>query len=133
VLKAVAKKDGKVVATDEVHTAGKPAKIVLKADRSDLKAADRDMSFITVRVEDADGNLCPQAADEIKFTVEGPATIAGVDNGDPTNHESFQGHQHKVFHGLGLVALAAGHDAGSIKLTATGEGLSEAAVTVTVK
>jgi beta-galactosidase len=133
VLKAVAKKDGKVVATDEVHTAGKPAKIVLKADRSEIKPVDRDLSFITVSVEDADGNICPNAEDEIKFTIDGPGTIAGVDNGDATNHESFQGHQHKVFHGLGLVVIQAGTATGDIHLTASADGLTQAATTVNVK
>ncbi len=133
VLKAVAKKDGKVVATDEVHTSGKPARIVLTADRSSIRPQDRDLSFVTVRVEDADGNICVDADDEIKFAVDGAGSIAGVDNGDAINHESFQGHQHKVFHGLGLVVLAAGSEAGDIHLTASGEGLANASVTVSVK
>jgi beta-galactosidase len=133
VLKAVAKKDGKVVATDEVHTAGKPAKILLKADRSEIKAADRDLSFVTVSVVDADGNVCPRAEDEIKFDVTGPGTIAGVGDGDPTDHESFQGYQHKVFNGLGLVVLQAGSDAGEIKLTASADGLDSATTMVVVK
>jgi beta-galactosidase len=133
VLRAVAKKDGKVVATDEVHTAGKPAKIVLKADRSQIKPAERDLSFITVGVEDADGNICPNADDEIKYTIEGPGIIAGVDDGDATNHESFQGHQHKVFHGLGLVVIQAGTDIGDIHLTASADGLTQATTTITVQ
>jgi beta-galactosidase len=133
VLKAVGKKDGKIIATDEIHTAGKPAKIVLKADRSEIKPADRDLSFVTVSVEDANGNLCPTAEDEIKFTVDGPGTIVGVDNGDATNHESFQGHQHKVFNGLGLVVLQSKNEAGEIHLTATGDGLEQAAIAVSVK
>jgi beta-galactosidase len=133
VLKAVAKKDGKIVATDEVHTAGKAAKIVLKADRSEIKPVDRDMSFVTVSVEDKDGNICPTAEDEIKFTIDGPGIIAGVGNGDATNHESFQGHQHKVFNGLGLVVIQAGTQPGEIHLTATGDGLERAAITVSVK
>jgi beta-galactosidase len=133
VLKAVGKKDGKIIATDEIHTAGKPAKIVLKADRSEIKPADLDLSFVTVSVEDANGNLCPTAEDEIKFTVDGPGTIVGVDNGDATNHESFQGHQHKVFNGLGLVVLQSKNEAGEIHLTATGDGLEQAAIAVSVK
>jgi beta-galactosidase len=132
-LKAVGKKDGKVVATDIVKTAGKPAKILLKADRSEIKPADRDLSFVTVSVVDADGNLCPTAEDEIKFTIDGPGKIAGLDNGDATNHESFQGSQHKVFNGLGLVVVEAGKTAGEIHLSASAEGLPPAAVSITVK
>jgi len=133
VLKAVGKKDGKVIATDEVHTAGKPAKILLKTDRPEIKSADRDMAFVTVSVVDTDGNICPTAQVEIKFTLDGPGTIAGVDNGDATNHESFQGHQHKVFNGLGLVVIAAGKQAGEAHLTATADGLQQAETTIAVK
>lgn len=132
-LRAVAKKDGKVVATDEVHTPGPAAKIVLKADRSEIKPVAGDLSFVTVSVEDADGHVCPSADNEIKFSMDGPGSIVGVDNGDPTNHESFQGQQHKVFHGLGLVVLRAGDQSGEIHLTATGDGLSSATVPVNVK
>jgi len=132
-LKAVGMRDGKVVATDIVKTAGKPAKLLLKADRSELQPGQRDLSFITVSVVDADGNICPDAADEVKFTVDGPGIIAGVDNGDATNHESFKGHEHKVFHGLGLVVIEAGKQPGEIHVTAEAEGLAQAAVTVGVK
>jgi beta-galactosidase len=131
-LKAVGKKAGQIIATDEVHTAGAPAKILLKADRTEIKPGD-DLSFVTVTIVDADGYICPNADNEIKFTVTGPGSIAGLDNGDATNHEFFQGTQHKVFHGLGLTVLKAGHDAGQIKLSATGDGLTAADLTVDVK
>ncbi len=137
VLKAVGKKDGKIIATDEIHTTGKPAAIVLKADRPQIKSVagdfSRDLSFITVSVQDADGNICPTADDEIKFTLDGPGTIVGLDNGDATNHESFQGHQHKVFNGLGLVVIQAGAQTGDIHLTATADGLTSASTIITVK
>jgi beta-galactosidase len=133
VLKAVGSTDGKVVAVDEIHTAGKPVKIVLKADRSVIKPVDRDLSFVTVSVEDADGNVVPTADDEIHYTIDGPGIIAGVDNGDATNHESFQGHQHKVFNGLGLVVIQAAGQSGEIHLTASGDGLNAATIAVTAK
>ncbi len=133
VLKAVGTTNGRVVATDEVRTTGKPAKLVLKADRSQISTDHRDLSFITVSVVDADGNVCPNADNEIEFKLEGPGKIAGLDNGDPTNHESFQGHQHKVFDGLGLVVLEAGTDAGNLTLTATTDGMPATATTVSIK
>lgn len=131
-LKAVAKDNGKIVATDIVRTASKPAKIVLKPDRSKLNTGDRDLSFVTVSVTDADGNVCPLAEDEIHFDISGVGTIAGVGDGDSTNHESFQGHEHKVFNGLGLVVLQAGNKDGEIKLTAHAEGLESATSVVDV-
>ncbi|HEY2760942.1 MAG TPA: glycoside hydrolase family 2 TIM barrel-domain containing protein, partial [Pirellulales bacterium] len=122
-LKAVAKKDGKQVATDEIVTAGKPAKLELKADRSTIDADGNDLSYVTVTVVDKDGHVCPNADNELTFAISGPATIAGLDNGDPINHEAFQGTQHKAFHGLALAILKAKDSAGKATLKATADGL----------
>jgi hypothetical protein len=58
-LKAVAKKGGKVVATDEVVTAGAPAKIELVADRSTIHADGDDPQYLSgaVRRERLGGNV----------------------------------------------------------------------------
>jgi len=133
-LKAVATKDGKVVATDIVKTAGAPARIVAAADRDTIESGDRDLSYITVSILDKDGNICPDAAPELQFAVTGDAaSIIGLDNGDPTNHEFFQGAQHKAFHGLALTILKSHGDAtGDATLKITGDGLEPATVTVHV-
>ena len=105
-LKAVATKDGKIVKTDVVRTAGAPAKLRLSADRTRIAANGQDLSFVKVEVLDRDGNICPNADNEIHFEVNGNAlAIAGLDNGDATNHESFQGRDHQAYHGLALAVL----------------------------
>jgi beta-galactosidase len=56
-----------------------------------------------------------------------------VDNGDATNHESFQGMQHKAFHGLALAVLKTHPDAtGAVTLTASADGIAAAQVTIQV-
>ena len=134
VLKAVAKKNGQVVATDEIHTAGEPASITLTPDRTQLTADGQDLSFIKVTILDKDGNVCPNADNEIEFAVKGTAAgLAGVDNGDATNHEFFQGPQHKAFHGLALAVLKTHYDAtGPVTLTASSAGLPSVTATVNV-
>jgi beta-galactosidase len=132
-LKAVAKKDGKQVATDEIVTAGKPAKLELKADRSTIDADGNDLSYVTVTVVDKDGHVCPNADNELTFAISGPATIAGLDNGDPINHEAFQGTQHKAFHGLALAILKAKDSAGKATLKATADGLESGSVDIKLK
>lgn len=133
-LKAVAKKNGQVVATDELQTAGAPAQIRLTPDRTEIVANGQDLSFIKVTILDKDGNVCPNADNEISFKLDGSAgIIAGMDNGDPTNHEAFQGTQHKAFHGLALAVLKSKYESGSLTLTATADGLASASTTVTVK
>ncbi|HEY2828405.1 MAG TPA: glycoside hydrolase family 2 TIM barrel-domain containing protein [Pirellulales bacterium] len=133
-LKAVAKKDGQIVATDEVVTAGPPAKLELTADRPTIQADGDDLCFVTVKVLDKDGHICPNADNEVSFAIEDPAVIAGLENGDPTNHEAFQNTAaRKVFHGLALAIVRSQETGGTVKLTATAEGLFPATISINLK
>ena len=130
VLKAVGTKDGHTFST-EVRTEGPPAKLLASADRQQLAADGTDLSYVDLRVVDKDGNLCPNADNLIHFSLQGPATLAGVDNGDPTNHEPFQATQHKAFHGLCLAVIKAKRTPGQIQLQATADGLEAVPVLIT--
>ena len=134
VLKAVARKNGQIVAADAVRTAGAPARIALAPDRSQITGDGQDLSFITVTVLDKDGTVCPDAANELHFSLQGGAArIAGLDDGDATNHEPFQGTQHRAYHGLALVVLRSRPGAsGPVTLTASADGLPAVHTTVTV-
>jgi beta-galactosidase len=123
-LRAVSYKNGKVVLTKEIHTAGKVAKMVLEPDRNKISADDKDLSFVTVKLEDANGNLVPRANNLINFKVTGVGSLVGVDNGSETNHESFKANAHTVFNGLCLAVVQSGDKKGKITITATSEGLA---------
>jgi len=131
VLKAVGKKGGQTI-VDEVRTAGEPARLIVRPDRKQLAADGEDLSFVEVRIVDKDGNLCPNADNQITFGLEGPGTIAGVDNGDPTNHEPFKAAKHKAFHGLCLAVIKAARTPGEIRLSAMAQGLQSEPVAITV-
>jgi beta-galactosidase len=132
-LKAVSRKDGKVVLTREIHTAGPAAKIELIADRKKIKADGKDLSFITVRVVDKDGNLVPDASNLVNFKLSGPGFIASVDNGDETSHDPFKADYRKAFNGLALAIIQTKEKAGEISLTATADGLAPATVVLSAK
>ncbi|MDB4921547.1 MAG: beta-galactosidase [Mucilaginibacter sp.] len=132
-LKAVSRKDGKVVLTREIHTAGKPAKIELIADRKNIKADGKDLSFITVKILDKDGNLVPDAANLVNFKINGAAFITSVDNGDPVSHDSFKAGYRKAFNGLALAIVQAKEKAGNITFTATSKGLQSASIIIQTK
>ncbi len=132
-LKAISRKDGKVVATAERHTAGAPAKIELIADRKNIKADGKDLSFITVKILDRDGYVVPNADNLVNFKINGEAFIAGVDNGDEVSHDPFKASYRKAFNGLALAIVQAKEKAGSITFTATSEGLQGATVILQAK
>ena len=132
-LKAVSRKNGNVVLTKEIYTAGAPARIELTADRGNIKADGKDLSFVTVRILDKDGNVVPNADNLVKFKITGPATIASVDNGDPVTHDPFKADYRKAFHGLALAIIQGKEQPGSISFAATSAGLAPAAITIMTK
>ena len=76
-IKAISRKNGKTVLTSEIKTAGAAAKIELMADRKTINADGEDLSFVTVRILDADGNLVPHADNLVQFKIDGEAFMAG--------------------------------------------------------
>jgi len=132
-VKAISRKDGHVVLTKEIRTAGKPAKIILTADQKNIKADGKDLSFIKVMIVDSEGNLVPDANNLVKFTATGEGTVIATDNGSETSMESFQAKEHKAFNGLCLAVIQSKEKQGSIKLTAEAEGLQSASINILVK
>jgi beta-galactosidase len=130
-LEVVGLEGGKPVARKTVRTAGPPARIVLAPDRARIAADGDDLSFVTVRVEDKDGNLCPEADNLVRFKVEGAGRIAAVDNGNAASLEPFQADQRKAFGGLALLIVRAqAGRPGAIEVSATGDGLGPARTTI---
>lgn len=129
-VKVVARKDGKVVGEKEIRTAGEPKKIRLTSDRNTLNADGKDLSFVTVEIVDAEGNLCPLADNLVHFEVEGNLFIAGVDNGSQTSMERFKDNKRKAFNGKCLVVLQNDGKTGAARLKAVSEGLKDAVVEI---
>jgi beta-galactosidase len=132
-LKAVSRNQGKVVLIREVRTAGQPARIILSPDRKVIKADGSDLSFVTVKVVDANGTVVPHADNLVKFQLTGGGSIAGVDNGSQVSHEPFKANYRKAFHGMALAIIQSDDKAGRITLKATSEGLAPASVVIDAK
>jgi beta-galactosidase len=140
-VKVVAYKNGEKWAESFVKTTGKPTGLLASADRNEIKADGKDLSFITVRVTDKNKLTVPDANNLIKFEIDGPGEIIATDNGDPTNFTPFPSHERKAFNGLALVIVQpkAGEsglpadEAGSITVIAKSRGLKEARVVIRSK
>ncbi|KAJ4348609.1 uncharacterized protein N0V89_009987 [Didymosphaeria variabile] len=121
-------KDGKAWANATVQTTGAAARIGLRADRSEIAADGRDLSFVTADVLDKDGLVVSVATNEITFSVDGGGEIVATDNGDPTDFTVFPSHSRKAFAGKALVIVKG---SGSFTITAKANGLEAGKVTVT--
>ncbi|MFZ0452540.1 MAG: DUF4982 domain-containing protein, partial [Ignavibacteriaceae bacterium] len=129
-LKAVGKKNGKVVLTTIDKTAGTPEMILLLPDRENISADGQDLSFVTVKITDKESTMVPYADNLVNFNISGPGKIIGVDNGSETSHEPFKADYRKAFNGLCLVAIQSDKNSGKITLTASSDGLKGASVVI---
>ncbi|NLP11811.1 hypothetical protein GX408_15535 [bacterium] len=85
----------------------------------------KDLSFITVEIQDAQGTRVPTADPLLFFSLAGEGRIAGVANGNPISLEPAQGRQRRAFNGLCQVVLQSTGRAGDIVLTASSLGLPD--------
>lgn len=123
-VKAMGYKNGKKILTRNVETTGAPARISLTADRSVIRADNRDVAVFRVELQDKEKRFIPTACDDLTITVNGPVRILGVGNGDPayqtterptdTNTRTYQV---KAFNGLAQVLLQSTGEAGEATLT----------------
>ncbi len=125
---------GAEIARDQVVTAGTAARLNIQAERERIEADGEDLAYITVDVQDAEGNLVPNADDDITFRITGDGEIVGVDNGDPVSKERYKDTDGKwersAFNGKALVIVRSTKSAGSFTVTAQAGGLESDSVTV---
>ena len=97
-VKVVARKDGKEVRQQTIHTAGQPHHLQLSIDYQG-----KNTTFVKVEVVDENGSRCPWAENQVFFDTD--ATIIGVDNGNQTSLERFKDNKRKAFFGRCFVVL----------------------------
>ncbi|WP_433975355.1 immunoglobulin domain-containing protein [Tunturiibacter lichenicola] len=152
--------------THSVATAGAENKIVLsvvpevvKPDGTSFQWTSNgsDAAFVMAEVQDANGNVVPTAADNVTFTVTGPATYMGGTQqlvADPSWTDYYQdafskahtndinGEPYIFFHspgdpelnfegGLQKIALRSTFTPGTVTVTATAPGLASGSVQLT--
>ncbi len=131
VIEIVAYKEGKEVKRSVIKTSKEPNKISLMADREVINADGKDVSFITVKIEDENSIFCPLSDNKIEFKITGPATIAAVGNGNAASTEPFQANYRKVFNGLCLLVIKSKKGVpGEVLIEASSEGLKSKIISI---
>ena len=153
-LKVIAyDKEGKVAATEVIRTAGRPdhVELVLDAAKQQPSLAvtpvdangntmdTPDLLFVTARVVDKEGNLCPDADTQLTFKVNGVkgakdvARFNSCCNGDATSTEVFTNPTMKAFKGECVIVVEAGTHVGDALLTVSGKGVKAGKMNITVR
>lgn len=117
-VKVVARKNGKVLREQVIKTAGAPHHLVLKKTYQGHLAygSSEPTTFVEVNVVDKDGNLCPNADNQIFFSVSSEQEasghgylktpkILGTDNGCQVSLERFTDSHRKAFFGKCVVVI----------------------------
>lgn len=132
-VEAIARNNGKIVARHKVETTTKATKLVADADNNNWKADGMDLQHIRITAVDKKGRVVCGSNNSITFSVEGPAEIVGVINGDMTSEELTVGNKRRLYNGKATVILRSTKKGGKVTLTATTEGLKKAAMTFETK
>src|SRR6185312_1960783 len=112
-LKAIARTNGKIVAEDELRTAGAPAHLVLSTGLSaarltnmpaheaapTLKPDWNDVAYLTATLTDANGTVIPDSETRVHFAITGPGKIIAVGNGNLFDHDPFHADNRKLYEG----------------------------------
>jgi beta-galactosidase len=131
-LKAEALSNGGKIAELVFKTAGKPARLRLKADRPSIGRSRNDLSYVTLEVLDQAGELVPDAAVPVAISINGAAELAAVGTANPKDVQSFRRLQPKTFHGRCLAIVRPKGVAGTAMVHAYAEGLAPASIEVRV-
>lgn len=119
-------------ASVEFKTAGSPARIVLKADRTTISSSHNDLSYVNICIEDENGNQCSTAEIPVEIAVKGAASvIAGT--GHPYDMHSFRSLKPTTFRGKALAIVQPQDKQGEVTLTVKAPGLEEAQLVIEMK
>lgn len=129
-LKAVARNNGKLVAEQQLKTAGKANKIVVTADKSSLKNSWDDVVYVTATITDENGIALSNADEKIDFEIEGAGVIAAVDNGDLASVEPYQAKSRRTYEGRCIALIKASANEGRIIVKANAENLKGGSVII---
>ncbi|MGJ5818177.1 glycoside hydrolase family 2 TIM barrel-domain containing protein [Paludibaculum fermentans] len=132
-LKAVGVRGERAVAESILTTVGRPVRLKLTAERTEVQADGQDLAYVTVEAVDEKGRLQMAADHDTRFAISGPGVLAAVGNADGRDSTPYQGTQRKLYQGRAQVIIRTSKQGGPIRLTATAPGLAEGAVTIQAK
>ena len=131
-VEAIAYNNSCEVARHRLETTGRAVALRAEGDNSHWLADGSDLQHVRVTAVDSEGRHVRTATDRLTFAVSGPATIAGVINGDINSDEPMTGNERSLYNGTATVILRSTPEAGEVTLTVTADSLTTACLRMTV-
>ncbi len=132
--KAFDEKGNEITDTDGrriVETTKNASRLAAEADRTEIKADGKDLSYITIDVLDQDGKFVNGAEPEITVTVEGNGVLMALDNGVQNDTSGYGDKTKKAGKGKLLAIVQSTKKAGTFTVKAEANGYTTASVEIT--
>ena len=126
-------KNGNVVATDIITTAGDASALVANADQTIFGSGYKGLSQVEIKITDSNGNIVHAAKNEIQVTVDGPSHLLGLESGSTSSHESYQANSREALNGRLLAYIQTDGKPGLVNVTITSAGLKPVTLHLTIK
>lgn len=130
VLEAVSFTDGKEVSRDTLKTFGKPAKLKLTPEQTEIIADGQSLCFVKIEAADGDGNPLPYVEEPVTAEATGAALLA-LGTGRGCTEENYTSGTITLYKGAALAVLRTGSEPGEITLSVTSANLGTAAINLT--
>ena len=132
-LEAIAYNSGKAVARHQIETTGKAVSLRVTPEDSEWRADGTDLMHLRIEAVDSKGRRVPMAQDELKFEIEGDASIVAVSNGDINSNELNVTDHRRLWNGSALVILRAGKTASKVTLKTSSDGFKTVKTLLTTR
>lgn len=120
---AVSYAAGKEVSRNSIVTTKKPANILLKPEKTVMKADGHDLIYVDIEICDSDGLMVPTADIKLKAEIDGKAVLAGFGSGNPITEDNYTDNETVSYRGHAMAVLRSGYEAGEVTLSVEGDGL----------
>lgn len=123
VIEAVSYKNGVEISRDRMETAGKPARLVLTAEKTTMRADIDDVTYVNMQVVDSDNRPVPDIHWLIKAEVVGEGYLAGFGSGAPCTAENYTDEFALTHNGQATLIVRSNGVAGKISVLASLENV----------
>lgn len=131
-LVAVTYQGGTETGRTVLHSAQGDVRLVLKPDRTEIRADDTDLAYVEVQLCAANGEIDNMENRRLKASVTGAGTLLGFGTGKPKCADSFLTGEYDSFDGRAMAVIRPTGE-GSITLTVKADGMADATVTITAQ
>jgi len=117
VVEAVSYKNGAEVSRDRIETVGKPVRLVLTPEKSELVADGHDVLYVGIDVVDASGRVVPDAEIEIAAELSGAGYLAGFGTGNPITEEDYTDNVTTTYRGHAMAVVRTTDESGEVEVS----------------